>query len=205
MRPCLQEIVYDLTVGHPSSLNRGSSLLILTQSLGLAELSLRNAFASYDDSQARAAYYTERSGACPCGTGAGRGTWTPNILITSEAHCRCAIPAYHSANCIRKYISDTNRPSSYIRHSSILLTYTHGRLSNRWSVYASPMANQFIAVEPHLAFHYRAQNQYLENFTEFQHIIIKTCFFLPNSATLALLIVIHSLLSFKGNACFWDT
>ena len=66
----------------------------LTQLRGLAELSLRNAFTSCDELQARAAYYTERSGACPYGTGADRGTRTPNILITSEAHYHCAIPAY---------------------------------------------------------------------------------------------------------------
>ena len=74
-------------------------------------------------------------------------------------------------NYLRKYTSSTNRPSSYINHnhSRILLTYTHGRLSNGGSIHASPMATRFITVEPHLAFHFRAQNQYLENFTELQH------------------------------------
>ena len=65
--PCLQEYVYDFVLSDTRH-------QILTQSLGLAELSLRNALTSYDELQARAAYYTERSGACPKGTGAGRGT-----------------------------------------------------------------------------------------------------------------------------------
>ena len=52
-----------------------------------------------------------------------------------------ATPAYKFYdNRIRKYTSSTNRPSSYTDHSRILLTYTHGRLSNGGSIHASPMA-----------------------------------------------------------------
>jgi hypothetical protein len=56
------------------------------------------------------------------------------------------------------------------------------------------MANQFITVEPYLAFHYRAQNQYLENFTEFQqYLLLKNLlFFFPiRLLSLCLLLYTH--------------
>ena len=105
---------------------------------------------------------------------AGWSTWLDSDQrgLSSRAYKARAIGRYatgaNKKQVHSKIYNFTNRPSSYIICLSLLLTYTHGRLSNEWSVHASPMVYYEYRLAA-LAFDYRALDRYQENFTELQH------------------------------------